>query len=189
MTALCRLNYGEALNPDRVTLTRPAPEDPGPWFSTFRCPVIFASDANRLVLSMTKATKPLPGADPEMVAMHDQVIQRYLASLDRGDVLTRARVEITEQLPSGGVSEESVAHALNMTKRTLHRKLREQGETFRSLLTSVRRDLVAGFLRDPGLNLTEVAFLLGFSDASAFSRAFKRWFGRPPSVARAELVR
>lgn len=187
MTALCRLNYGQDLNPERVTLIRPAPEDPGPWFGFFRCPVIFNSDADRLVLSMKKATKPLPGADPELVAIHESVIQRYLAGLDRQDIVNRARVEITDQLPSGGVSEQSVAKALNMTKRTLHRKLQEHGETFGSLLASVRKVLAMGYLEDDALSVTEIAFLLGYSDASALSRAFRRWFGRSPSEMRADL--
>lgn len=186
MIALCRINYGQDLNPERVTLVRPAPEDPGPWFSFFRCPVIFDSDANRLVLSMKKATKSLPGADPQLLAVHESVIQRYLAGIDHGDIVNRARIEITDQLPSGGVSENSVARALNMSKRTLHRKLRDEGETFRSVLAGVRQGLAAGYLEDRTLSLIEIAFLLGFSDASAFTRAFRRWHGKSPSEVRAE---
>jgi len=189
LTALSRLNYGQQLNPDRVTLTRRIPEDPSPWFSFFRCPLDFGADANRLVLSMAKASKALSGSDPQLVALHERVIERYLASLDHGDVLNRARVEIIDRLPSGALTEDSVANALAMTKRTLHRKLQEHGETFRSLLEGVRRSLVMGYLRDPDLTLTEIAFLLGYSDASSFSRAFRRWFETSPSSARSELVR
>ena len=188
LTALCRLNYGQHLSPDRVTLTRPIPDDPSPWFSFFRCPVDFASDANRPVLSMRKATKPLSGADPQLAALHERVIERYLASLDHGDVLTRARVQIIDQLHSGDLTEETVAGALNMTPRTLHRKLQEHGESFRTLLAGVRKNLVKGYLGDPDLTLTEVAFLLGYSDASSFSRAFRRWFGTSPSASRADLL-
>lgn len=186
MTALCRLNYGKRLNPERVMLMRPKPEDQGPWSSFFRSPVIFDSDANRLVLSLEKATKLLPGADPQLVTVHEAVIERYLAGLDRSDVVNRARVEITDGLPSGGVNEDSVASALNMSKRTLHRKLQEHGQTFRSLLAGVRQSLVVGYLEDDTLNLTEIAFLLGFSDASAFTRAFRRWYGKAPSEMRGD---
>lgn len=137
LTALCRLNYGQQLNPDRVTLIRRAPDDPSAWFAFFRYPVDFGSDANRLVLSMAKASKPLSGSDPQLAALHERVIERYLATLDRGDTLSRALVEIVDQLPSGDLTEDSVAGALNMTKRTLHRRLQEHGESFRSLLTGV----------------------------------------------------
>ena len=78
--------------------------------------------------------------------------------------------------------------ALNMTKRTLHRKLSEHGESFRSLLEGVRRNLVTGYLGDAELTLTEIAFLLGFSDSSSFSRAYRRWFETTPSAARAGLT-
>jgi len=185
MTALCRLNYGPRFDPDRVMLRRTTPADPGPWFSFFRCPVDFNSDANRLVLSRTKATKSLPGSDPRLAAVHEELVQRYLADLDESDITYRARVVIIDQLASGDVSEESVARALNMTKRTLHRHLRAHDETFRSLLSDVRRGLVTGYLDDPRLSLTEIAFLLGYGDASSFSRAFKVWFGTPPSAMRA----
>jgi AraC-like DNA-binding protein len=189
LTALSRLNYGQQFNPDRVALTRRIPEDPSPWFSFFRCPLDFGADANRLVLSMAKASKALSGSDPQLVVLHEGVIERYLASLDHGDVVNRARVEIVDQLPSGTLTEDSVANALAMTKRTLHRKLQEHGETFRSLLEGVRRSLVIGYLGDPDLTLTEIAFLLGYTDASSFSRAFRRWFGTSPSAARGQLSR
>jgi AraC-like DNA-binding protein len=185
ITALCRLNFGPRFDPDRVTLVRMTPADPGPWFSFFRCPVHFKSDANRLVLSIAKATKPLPGFDPQVATVHDELVQRYLAALDDSDIVHRARVVIIDQLPSGDVREESVSRALNMTERTLQRRLRERGETFRSLLTDVRRGLVRGYLDDPRLSLTEIAFLLGYSDASSFSRAFRSWFGASPSAMRA----
>lgn len=184
MTALCRLNYGQELNPERVTLTRSAPEDTGPWFSFFRCPVIFGSDANCLVLSAKKAAKVLPGSDPQLVSLLERVIERSLASLDRDDIVNRARVEIVDQLPSGDVSEVSVAEALDMTTRTLHRRLRDRGETFRSILAGVRKELVRGYIGDPSLNLTEIAFLLGYSDSSSFSRAFRGWFGQSPTQMR-----
>jgi AraC-like DNA-binding protein len=150
--------------------------------------VEFRADANRLVLSMAKASKPLSGSNPQLAALNEQVIERYLAGLDRGDILNRARVEIADRLPSGGLTEDSVAAALNMTKRTLHRKLRQHGESFRSLLEGVRTSLVMGYLADAELTLTEIAFLLGFSDASSFSRAFRRWFGTTPSIARAGSI-
>ena len=77
-----------------------------------------------------------------------------------------------------------MARALNMSKRTLHRKLRENDETFRSLLVQVRMDLAERYIRTPDYSITEIAFLLGFTDTSAFSRAFRKWFDRSPTQAR-----
>jgi AraC-like DNA-binding protein len=73
---------------------------------------------------------------------------------------------------------------LNISKRTLHRKLRENDETFRSLLLQVRRDLAERYIDNPDYSVTEIAFLLGYNDTSAFSRAFRNWFGYSPTQAR-----
>ena len=89
-----------------------------------------------------------------------------------------------EQLPSGGVTEAGVAKALSLTTRTLHRRLSEKGVSFRSLLTRVRRELVERYIDEPAYSMTEIAFLLGYADTSAFSHAFKRWHGVSPTQAR-----
>jgi len=184
LAALCRFIVGQDFNPDRITLRRSPSDVPGPWYAFFRCPVEFGADADRFVLSRAKATRPLSGSDPRIAALHEEVVLRDLAALDRGDVLNRARVEITEQLPSGRATEASVARALHMSTRTLHRRLRERGETFRSLLSDVRQSLAASYLEDPSLSVTEIGFLLGFSDTSSFARTFRHWFGRSPTEQR-----
>ena len=184
LVALCRINYGRDLNPDGVRLILQRPEDPGPWFAFFRCPVEFSCDADQMVLSTRKVRTPLSGSDPRVVAMHEEVIERYLGHLDRSDIVARARREIFDQLPSGEMSEDSVAIALNMATRTLHRKLRDHGLSFRPLVIEVRKELARRYIDDASLSLTDVAFMLGYSDESAFSRAFRKWFGKPPSAMR-----
>ena len=93
-----------------------------------------------------------------------------------------------DQLPSGRVTEEDLANSLNMSKRTLHRKLRDQGTTFRSLLTQVRKDLARFYIQNLDYSITEIAFLLGYADIRAFSRAFKSWFGQTPTELRTQTV-
>ena len=112
LVALCRINYGKDLNPDFVRLRRPRPEDPGPWFGLFRCPVEFSCDLDQMMLSTRKVLQPLSGADPQLVAMHDQAVERYLGQLDRSDIVARAKTAIFDRLPSGEVSEAAVASAL-----------------------------------------------------------------------------
>ncbi len=108
----------------------------------------------------------------------------YLGKLDKDNIIDRGTAVIIDMLPSGGVADEKVAGQLNMSVRSLQRRLKEAGTTFRTLLEAVRKDLAATYIRDPDIELVEVAFLLGFSDQSAFSRAFKRWTGCSPSEAR-----
>jgi AraC-like DNA-binding protein len=167
-------------------MCRSKPGDPKPWHDCFGVEVQFDQAENSLAISYKDATKQLTGSSPMMVALHEDIIKRQIAELDRSDIINRALVVIMDQLPSGAVSENSVAQSLNMTKRTLHRKLVENGLSFRSLLTSVRKELVQRYIKEPAYSITEISFLMGYNDTSAFSRAFKRWHGLSPTQARSD---
>jgi AraC-like DNA-binding protein len=88
------------------------------------------------------------------------------------------------QLARGKVGVETVAGQLNMSRYTLHKKLRQEGVTFAHLLEQVRREQALAYMRDQSKPLVEIAEQLGFSELSAFSRAFKRWMGKPPAEYR-----
>lgn len=184
LVGLCRINAGEDFQPLEVRLRRPEPDDRRPWDDFFRCPLHFAADTNAVLVSSADLDETLPSANPVLAQMNERIVVQRLAQLDRDNVTGRVRGAIMEQLPSGDVSDESVADALHMTPRTLHRRLREDGETFRTVLKSVRQDLAEQYLADPTLTLTEITFLLGFSEMSSFSRAYKNWHGQSPSEAR-----
>jgi AraC-like DNA-binding protein len=184
LLTLCRINFGENLVPAKVTLKRSEPSNPAPWVEFFGPGVKFGQPANSLSISNGDADRPLTGSDPEMIALHEEVIQRYLMKQDRSNILNRTRLQIMEELPTGAVTEDGTARALHMSKRTLHRKLRENDETFRSLLTQVRTGLAERYIVNDSYTVTEIAFLLGYTDTSAFSRAFRTWFDRSPTQAR-----
>lgn len=184
LLVLCRLNFGSNLLPVYVRMIRSAPPDPQPWYDFFGVKVQFDQTENSLAIENRDAVKPLTGSNPALVALNEDVIRRQLAVMDRSDILNRTLAAIIEQLPSGGVSEITIAKDLNLTTRTLHRKLGEKGISFRSLLTNVRKELVKRYIDDPGYSVTEISFLLGYTDTSAFSRAFKRWYGKSPTQSR-----
>jgi AraC-like DNA-binding protein len=108
-------------------------------------------------------------------------VEDLLARLPgQGDVLTQTRRVLVERLPDGPPSVAEVARALCTSSRSLQRRLAGEGTTFRDLLDETRRELALHHLRNPATSLTEVALLTGFSDASAFHHAFRRWTGRTP---------
>jgi len=179
---LYRLNFGDTLKPVYVHMRRSP--DTRPWDDLFGVNVQFGQAENCLAIRLEDATKQLIGSDPMLVAIHEDVIKRQIAELDRSDILNRTLAAIMEQLPSGDVNEISVANALNMTTRTMHRKLCEKGLSFRSLLTRARKELVKRYLDEPAYSITEISFLLGYTDTSAFSRAFRRWYGMSPTQSR-----
>jgi AraC-like DNA-binding protein len=185
---LCRLNCGESLNPMRATLFHSSPAEPGPYFACFRCPVEFDAPHDGLTFAKAVVDQPLPGANPNLAQLNDQEIIRHLARLNRDRITERVQAAIIEQLPSGNVSNETVAKALNVSSRTLHRQLQDEGTSFKALLDETRRELAKTYINDDRINLTEVAFMLGFAEPSSFTRACRRWTGKAPSAMRGQRV-
>jgi len=184
VVSMCRRNYGEQLNPVSVSIRHAAPACAGNYYALFRCPVSFQAADYKITFGTADVDLPLPGSNPELALLHDQIIVKYLARLNRDDIETRVREVIVDQLPSGGISDESVAEALHMNSRTLQRRLSEAGTTFKTLLVEVRRGLARKYVQDCNLTITEISFLLGFSETSAFSRAFRTWTGQAPTQFR-----
>jgi AraC-like DNA-binding protein len=104
--------------------------------------------------------------------------------LARVSLSVRVSSLISARLERGRVGVEAVASQLHMSRYTLHKKLRREGLTFASLLEEVRRKQALTYLQDKTKPLVEIAEQLGFSELSAFSRAFKRWMGVPPAEYR-----
>ncbi len=182
--SICRVNYAEELAPVSVTFTHPEPSCSAKFFEFFKCPVYFESPTNSLTLSPKSVDEILPGSNPELADLNDQVMIEYLAELDQNNLAQRVKATILDQLPSGNVTDESVSRDLFMSARKLQRQLESAGTTFYTLMNETREDLAKKFLRDQDMSITEIAFLLGFSESSSFSRAFKRWTGVSPNQYR-----
>lgn len=150
----------------------------------FDCPLSFGHQVNQLVMPLDVADDPIPQSSRELAKLHDEIIDRYLVQMGRKDIVGRVCTEIMRQLPTGHVTIDSVSASLRLTSRTLRRRLKEKNETFTQLLTRVRKDLVGQYMADRRLLLSEISYMLGFSEQSAFSRAYKRWFGISPKLAR-----
>lgn len=128
---------------------------------------------------------PLRGRNPALLGILEAHAAHVLgARPEEDDVLAKARVAIRVALPMGEPSLASVAARLGLGERTLQRRLRDLGVTFRALVDDVRKEHAVAQLRVPGVSIAEVAFSLGFSGPSAFHHAFRRWTGRSPSAAK-----
>jgi len=184
---MCRMVAGESFVPRRVEYHQDAPATAADYYAFFRAEQHFSGPHTRLVLSAQSADAPLPGFNAQLVQQFDHMAVDYLAKLDRSDLPGRVRAAVLEQLPSGDVTLESVAAELAMSSRTLTRKLREHGHRFKDLLAGIRRELAEKYIMDNSLTLTEISYLLGFSENSSFSRAYRGWTGMSPSAHRGEL--
>ena len=142
--------------------------------------VSFNQPDTAICVARAEAEAPLPGNNPELAHANDEVAERYLASLDPARVATDVRELLVEMMPSGTVRQEDVAQRLNRSLSTLQRQLSGEGTSFQQLRDQTRRRLAEEYIRQNELSLSQIAYLLGFSDQSNFSRAFKRWTGMSP---------
>ena len=188
ITRMCRLICGEHFRLIAVNFKHLEPRDIKPYFEYFGCQLNFDQDENQLLIPLSSADELLIGGNPELALLNDQVITRRLALLDRNDIVARVQSAVLEQLPHGNISDDSVASALHMSVRTMHRKLVDEDQNFRNLLVEMRRNLAELYIMDNSLTLTEISMLLGFSEPSSFSRAFKSWTGSAPSEIRQARV-
>ena len=184
LTTLCRANYGKDFSPLQVSFRQPEPPSLGGFQERFRCPVNFNQPSTTITLDLAAIDKPLTTSNPELAQLNDEVIVRYLSNFDKGDIKSRVINEILKQLSDGGVTDSSIAEALHMTSRTLQRKLKDSESSFKELLNEVRTDLAEKYLQNSQYTLTEISYMLGFSETSSFSRAYRRWTGQSPSEAR-----
>jgi len=174
--------------PTEVRFQHSAPADTSEHARIFRCPVLFDQPDNALIFPKRLLAVPLNQADAQVRGMLDAYADRLLAELNRGNsVLDRARLELARQLPEQGPDLEAIAVALALSPRTLQRRLREARLSFSQLVDETRQQLVLHYLRDPALELAEIAFLVGFSEPGSLARAFRRWTGASPGEYRRHL--
>jgi AraC-like DNA-binding protein len=112
-------------------------------------------------------------------------LRRRLSQLDAtASTSERVRAVLLELLPGNEATIEKTAERLGMSKRTLQRRLEDEGENFRALINTCRENLARHYLRNTSLPGYEIAFLLGFEDPNSFYRAFMAWTGQTPETAR-----
>ena len=181
---VCRDVFGEHFAPIAVHMMRETPPCAADVRRFFGCEVHYGAADNLIRFSTAAVDERLPRSNPALVQASEGVARDYIARMNNNDVVTKARVLLIGQLPDGEPSRKRLAEALHMSQRTLARRLSEQDYTFTSLVDEIRDNLARDYLRQSRFSITDVAFLLGFSDQSNFARAFKRWTGQSPTEFR-----
>jgi AraC-like DNA-binding protein len=141
---------------------------------------LFAQSSNRILLRRGELDCPMPRRDEQLMRLIEAELRKQLpASSSSTDVLARARHEIALALDSAELELDAIASRCGLQSWTLKRRLKEQGMTFQDLVAATRYDLaLEHFAR--GVPITNVAIALGYSEVSAFSRAFRQWTGQSP---------
>jgi len=178
------LTQCQGTSPQSVYLMREEPSNTKPYTELFQCPVFFSQARNQMRYAQSTMVLVIPTAQKELAILHDQLLGGYLDQLDKLNITDLVEEKVIRMLPSGLPKAALVAEALNISSRTLHRRLSEAGLNFQTCLEQVRKKLARAYLDQSigsaDLSLKEVAYLLGFSEPSSFYRAFKRWYGQTP---------
>ena len=155
------------------------------YTSVFGVAPSFECEHSALILSRSSWEHPNTRAEPALVRTLEPIADRLLARVaEQGGIVDRVRRELVPSLRSGSQSIDRVARQLGVSVRTLQRRLREEGQTYAQVVDSVRAQLAREYLADRRLAVTDVACLLGYSEAPAFHRAFRRWTGETPTAYR-----
>jgi len=169
-----------------VRFTHPDPGYAAEYERIFGCPVIFGADRNAVEITPA-AEAPLSVKLPRYVfGVLSERADALLADLQAQKSI-RARVEalLMARLHTGEISMDEIAAELGQSRQTLFRRLKAEGATFEKVLDELRHRMALDYLSARKVSVNETAYLVGFSDPAAFSRAFKRWTGVSPSAMRA----
>jgi AraC-like DNA-binding protein len=177
---LCRSASSTAFRPQEVFIAHEEMGDPATYRELFDAPVHFSAGTNALCFERKALDALLPGENPALVQMNDKASADYLDSLDPDKVASEVRRLLLNLLPAGKTSQQQVASRMHRSLSKLQRQLHAEGTSYMEIREDTRQSLGEKYVRERKLSMNEIAFLLGFSDQSNFSRAFKRWTGMTP---------
>jgi AraC-like DNA-binding protein len=182
----CRQLTNQHLLPIRVKVAHRRSEDSSEFDKFLGRRAMFAADMDEVAFSDTAKHLPVVSADPYLnellTAYCEEALSRRRTS--RGMLQSRVENLIVPLLPHGEVRAAEVARRLGMSQRTLARRLSSEGLTFAGVLDNLRSDLATRYLSDADLSISQVAWLLGYREVSAFTHAFKRRTGTTPREMR-----
>jgi AraC-like DNA-binding protein len=177
---------------DRPKLTRlyfahAAPKDLSALEAAFGVKPTFGNGVNGFELDNAVLSLPLTSADPALRRYLEEQGKAVLAQHPASaDLIGQVRAELVKRLGKSDAKVESIAEVLSLAPRTLQRRLMDESTSFQNVLDDVREQLSMGYLQNESLTVSEIAYLLGYSELRAFDRAFRRWTGKTPVAWRVE---
>lgn len=172
--------FGQRWCPLEVHFEHPAPRTGSEQSKLLQAPIYFSQPSNALVFRRGDLNAVMHSADPYLLSLLEPLLQERQRKVRSDDLVGMVCRGIERRFSGGEPSLSQVAHDLGMSRRILQRNLQERAVAYSDLVRGVRRDLATRYLAEPHIPLTEIAFMLGYSELSAFSRAFRQWTGLPP---------
>lgn len=173
----------EDLSAETIGFKHKKPVGSGNAYDYLNCPVKFEQDDLYIDILTEHLTLPISTKDPSLKRLLDQQAEALLRVLPNQNQFEQdLKKLIIRSMQDGEPTLDNISSQLNISSRTLHRKLEDIGVNFKTLLQQTRRELAIEYLREGQLSMSEIALLLGYSEQSAFSRAFKGWTGVSPKA-------
>ena len=174
---------GSEISPVRLQMPMRQPDDVSEYRREFACPMTFGGEAASLTFSASQLALPTVAPDETLVGYLDELAEIAVAPLDatKDSTSTAVRRTLWSLLPSGRPSVWQTAREMGVSVRTLQRRLGDEGSSFSTVLDNLRRDISEELLGEGDRSVADIAFLLGYSEPSAFHRAYRRWQKSPPS--------
>lgn len=182
---ILRSVLGEDFKPARIKFQHVPPDYVEKYHQIFRVPLLFEQEKCAIVFRKKYLHILNPNPQPyvkELLTRHANILQKEI----EGSKLFQDKVRkiVMMHLEAGSVNLEVIAKELNVNSRSIYRKLKNENTSYKDLLNEVRKQLAQDYLREGSFSIDDISFKLGFSESSAFHRAFKRWFGTNPGQYR-----
>jgi AraC-like DNA-binding protein len=174
---------GESVRPISIACAFAPPDPPAARALKQLGPFVFDARQNQVRFERSIGELQIPSADADLKLLLTEVMERHLADLGPAGSLEQALLVILRQMLDGTMPTlASLSAGVGMSQRTLQRRLGDAGTTFHALLQQVLKERAEELLSRGDMSQGEIAFLLGYSEVSAFSRAYRGWTGRPPGA-------
>ncbi len=184
---ICRWIASGPINPIATELSFEEPGSTQAHIRVFGGQLRFHAERSGLLISAADLSMPLPASNAKLSELHERFAVEFIDRMDQSSTIQRVRELIARTLPDGDPPRSAAAAALCISERTLQRRLQDEGTSYQDLVDATRRDLAREYLAKDQMALGQIAFLLGFADQSAFTRAFQRWHGTSPKQFRKQV--
>lgn len=176
-------------HPRQISFSYAEPDELLEYRRLFQCPVVFDQEKTAIYLQKHHLDLPVVSADYDLLSLLVKYAHEKLARLEsEHGFATTVRKSILNLVKPQFPTIDAVASNLNMSVRTLQRRLKSSGQTYQSIVNQLRRQLATDYLKSPDLSIKEIAYLLSYSESSAFVRSFRRWYDTSPAQYRKQLL-
>lgn len=177
----CRDLTRQAISPIRAEFIGAEPSAKVEYTDILGCPIKFGAEWDALVYSEETTRLPAKGADDKLLRVLEEACQKIIGPTSKEpDVVRKVRELVVERLPKGSANIDAIADELNISSKTLERRLAKRGQRFSALLDETRCKAAKHYLEETNMRIAQVAYMAGYTEAATLVRAFKRWTGTTP---------